>query len=128
MSDTPAAVIAAALALVSPNLTSAQEQALEGYHEAADDQLVVDEFNLTVEELEDTDVLTSAGEVAGEVEDVLLDASGRPVALTVEVGGVLGLGAEEVVIGIHQLRQDRDGLVSELSTEEQFQALPKWED
>lgn len=128
MRDTIAAAIAAALALASPSLASAQEIMLEDYREATDDQLFVDEFNMTVEELEDTNVVTSVGEVVGEVEDVLVDPSGRPVALTVGVGGLLGLGGREVVVGLRQLRRDRAGLVSRASTTEQFEALPTWED
>ena len=67
------------------------------------------------------------GEEIGEVEEVLADGSGQPVAVAAEVGGFLGVGERSVTIALDQLRLDGEHLVSGL-TKEQLEALPEWED
>ncbi len=78
-------------------------------------------------ELGDMNVVTPNGEKIGEVEEVLMDASGKVVAVAVEVGGFMGLGDDDVVIQLDQLRLQNQQLVTTL-TKEQIEALPKWDD
>jgi sporulation protein YlmC with PRC-barrel domain len=103
------------------------QSAPTGLHEAEDDAMIVQPFAISVEALEDMDVYGSAGEEIGEVEDVLVDASGQPVAVTADVGGFLGIGEREVVIGLDQLTHSGDRLTVGM-TKEQIEALPEFAD
>jgi hypothetical protein len=96
-------------------------------HEADDDYMMVQPFNVSVDDLEDMDLYGPGGEEIGEVEEVLADGSGQPVAVAAEVGGFLGVGEQDVVIGLDQLRLDGEHLVSGM-TKEQLEALPEWHD
>jgi hypothetical protein len=98
-----------------------------GYREAKDEKLVVQPFNLTVDQLDDMDVYGAGGEKIGEVDEVLLNAAGQPAAITVEVGGFLGIGAREAILTLDQVRLEGKRLVTSL-TKAQIEALPKWED
>ena len=77
--------------------------------------------------LEDMNVIAANGEKVGEVEDVLIDTAGQVIAVSVEVGGFLGIGSDDVIIRIDQLRLQDNQLVTNL-TKEQIEALPKWSD
>ena len=67
-------------------------------------------LNVTIDQLEDMEIYGPNGEEIGDVDDVLVDASAKPVAISADVGGFLGLGEKEVVIGIDQVTQDGDHL------------------
>ena len=58
---------------------------------------------------------------------MLVDASAQPVAVAAEVGGFLGMGEKDVVIGLDQLTQDGDQLKINM-TKEQIGALPDFDD
>jgi sporulation protein YlmC with PRC-barrel domain len=88
--------------------------------EVKDDAMMVERFNLSVEQLEDMEVTGSRGKRIGEVEDVLMTPEGKITALAVEV-----VGDKEVVVELDQLRRQGDVLVTDL-TEEQVEALPSW--
>ena len=77
--------------------------------------------------LDDMKVLSTSGEEIGEVENVLVDASGRVSAVVVEIDQVLGMGGLNVVVPLDQLRFESGKLISGL-TKEQFSALPRWKD
>lgn len=118
----PATLLAAGLA------GSALAQGAAGdLREAEDDDMVVQALGKTVDEIEDMDVYGPGGAEIGEVEEVLVDASGQPAALAVEVGGFLGIGEKNAAIQLDQLRLEGDRLTTNL-TKEQIEALPAWED
>jgi hypothetical protein len=128
------ATLAAALILGGAGLTGAQQATttapaagVTGMHEADDDDMMVQPFNVSVDDLEDMDLYGPGGEEIGEVEEVLADGSGQPVAVAAEVGGFLGVGEQDVVIGQDQLRLDGEHLVSGM-TKEQLEALHEWHD
>ena len=128
------ATLAAALTLGAAGLAGAQQATttapaagVTGLHEADDDDMMVQPFNVSVDDLEDMELYGPGGEEIGEVEEVLADGSGQPVAVAAEVGGFLGVGERSVTIGLDQLRLDGEHLVSGL-TKEQLEALPEWED
>jgi sporulation protein YlmC with PRC-barrel domain len=76
--------------------------------------------------LEDMPIVDSTGQKIGEVEDVLIDQAGKIAALTVDVGGFLGVAKKEVVVDVAQVAHDGTGrLVSNL-TKQQLEALPAW--
>ncbi|HEX6014327.1 MAG TPA: PRC-barrel domain-containing protein [Geminicoccaceae bacterium] len=128
------ATLAAALTLGAAGLAGAQQATttapaagVTGLHEADDDDMMVQPFNVSVDDLEDMELYGPGGEEIGEVEEVLADGSGQPVAVAAEVGGFLGVGERSVTIALDQLRLDGEHLVSGL-TKEQLEALPEWED
>ena len=73
------------------------------------------------------DVKTAAGEEVGDVEEVLTDASGQPVAVSLEVGGFLGIGEREVVVGLDQLQLADDDFVID-ADKAMVEGLPDWKD
>ena len=95
--------------------------------EAEDDSMMVQPFNISVDDFEDMDVEGANGEDVGEIEEVLVDASGQPVAVAVEVGGFLGIGEKTVVIRLDQLQREQDLLRTSL-TKDQIEQLPEWDD
>jgi PRC-barrel domain len=128
------ATLAAALILGGAGLAGAQQATtaapaagVTGLHEAEDDDMMVQPFNVSVDDLEDMDLYGPGGEEIGEVEEVLADGSGQPIAVAAEVGGYLGVGERDVTIGLDQLRLEGEHLVSSM-TREQLEALPEWED
>jgi hypothetical protein len=97
------------------------------YREATDERLVVQPFSLTVDQIDDMDVYGANSEKVGEIDEVLVNASGQPDAVSVEVGGFLGIGGREAVVALDQLRLDGQRFVTSL-TREQIEALPRWND
>jgi hypothetical protein len=73
------------------------------------------------------DLKGAGGEEIGEVDDVLIDAAGQPVAVTLEVGGFLGVGDREVVLGLDQLKLMDDDFVTD-ADKATIEALPDWKD
>ncbi len=110
------------LGLLAPALAQQQPALRE-----ADDDLVVAAFNRSVDDIEDADLLNAAGEEIGEVEEVLVDASGQAVAIVADVGDVLGIGDKEVIIGLDRVELRGDDLVTSL-TREELAGLPIWDD
>jgi hypothetical protein len=76
--------------------------------------------------LDDMKVVAVAGDEFGEIDEVLINASGQVVAVVVEAGGWMGMGKREVVVQLDQLRFENGRFVTSL-TKEQFGALPKWD-
>ena len=72
--------------------------------------------------LDDMKAVNQAGEEIGEVEDVLIDRSGKVNALAIDIDG---FGEGEVVMNLEQLRLVDGRLVTQLS-HEQLTSLPKW--
>ena len=120
------ALAAAVVLLGAPTLVLAQ-QSVSDLSEIDDDDLVVQPFNRTVDDLDDMDVKNAAGEEIGEVEEVLRDGTGQPVALAIEIDDLLDLDDEERVFRLDQVRLDGDDLVTDLSNSE-IEALPVWDD
>ena len=70
-------------------------------------------------------LVTSAGEEAGEVSDVLVTADGRIVAVLVDQGGVLGVGERKVALAWTQIQLQGDQLQVNMSADEIGQ-LPEY--
>lgn len=96
------------------------------FKEIKDERLVVQPFNLTVDKMDDMNVVNAAGEKIGEIDEVLMDGSGKPVAVTVEVGGFLGIGGREVIVTFEQLQLQGDRFLVNM-TKQQLETLPKWD-
>lgn len=140
---TTASALAALLLVTAPGLASAQAGpakqqptttnaaadglAVKSLRELDDKNLSANWQGLSVEQLEDMDIVGADGKTIGEVEEVLADATGTVVAVTAEVGGFLGIGDREVVVSVEHLQPQGDRLATQL-TAEQLEALPRWDD
>jgi uncharacterized protein YrrD len=122
-----AVLAATALALAPLALAAQQSSDVSAYQEAEDDDMVVQPFNRTVDDIEDLDLKNADGDEIGEVEEVLIDASGQPVAIAVEAGGFLGIGEREVVLGLDQVQLVDDDLVTS-ADKATIEGLPDWPD
>jgi ribosomal 30S subunit maturation factor RimM len=108
-------IATAACLLALPGLALAQDG-------EAQEPLDVD----ALQEIEDMDVMNADGEEIGEIEEVLVDGSGRIVAVTVEIGGIMDIGDEELVLTLDNLTWREDGFVLDL-TEDEMAALPRFD-
>lgn len=122
MFRTPLAAAAAAL-LVAPALAQTEPQ----WVEVEDESLMVEAYGITVDDLEDMDIMDASGEEVGEVEEVLMTPDGQITAVSAEVGGFLGIGDKEVVVELDRLTHDGDQLRVDMTSEE-IEALPAWDD
>jgi hypothetical protein len=118
---------AAALAFAPLAALAQQTTDVTTYQAAEDDDMVVQPFNLSVDDIKEMDLKNEAGDEIGEVEKVLVDGSGQPVAVAVEVGGFLGMGDHEAVVGLDQLTVMDDHFVTSLD-KNAIEALPHWDD
>jgi sporulation protein YlmC with PRC-barrel domain len=79
------------------------------YREADDKGLMIEPFALTVGQIDHMEVVTSTGEPVGRVDGVIMDSSGRIVAIRVESGG------KEALIHLHEFRVDGSRLISSIT-------------
>ena len=113
--------------LTVASLAQAQQASSTVLREATG-EVMVQPFNKSSTELEDMNLLSHTGEEIGEVENVLVDENGQPVAITAEIGGFLGVGQKTVVIGFDRLQlkgEDEPDLATTL-TKEEMQGLEAW--
>jgi hypothetical protein len=116
----------AALLLGAPALLLAQQSAGD-LQEVDDDDRIVQPFNLSADRIDDMDVMSADGARVGEIEEILVDAPGQPVAVTVEVDDLLDGDDEERMVRLDQLRLDDDLFATDLS-KRQIESLPVWDD
>lgn len=98
-----------------------------GYVEVDDDAFVVEAFGMTADDIDDMDLYGPGDEQIGEIEEVLVNASGEVVGFSVESEGFLGIGGEDVIVGVDQVELVGDRFLTSL-TEDQLEQLPRWED
>ena len=121
-------LLAAAVALLTVASLAQAQQASSTVLREATGEVMVQPFNKSSTELEDMNLLSHTGEEIGEVENVLVDENGQPVAITAEIGGFLGVGQKTVVIGFDRLQlkgEDEPDLATTL-TKEEMQGLEAW--
>jgi hypothetical protein len=126
-------LLAAACIVVSMALTAAAQQT-RGAEPAANvllevsdrESMLVPRLNITVGELRDLTLYGAEGEAIGEIDDVLAESGGRIVAVTIDVGGVLGINERQVVINLDQIQLDGLRMTLPLAKEE-IEQLPEWE-
>jgi hypothetical protein len=97
------------------------------YRELDDDNYVVQPFNVTVDQLDDMNVYGADGREIGEVEEVLVDASGNVVAVSVEADRSLGIGDREVIMRLDSLTY-AEGRLSTTLSDDEIRSLPVWDD
>lgn len=80
---------------------------------------------LRAKDLMDRDVHGSDDREVGEIDDLVIDpATGRIVAVVVEVEGTLGIGGRHVAIPLERLRFGEDRRIGLGMTRDEFRALP----
>ena len=125
---TAAAPVTAQTTRAAPVATGAADGlAVKALRELDDDNATVMWNGLTVDQIEDMDIVNAEGDTIGDIEEVLADAEGRIVAVTAEVGGFLGLGDKEVVVSLDHLELQGDRFITAL-TADQLEASPRWDD
>lgn len=77
-------------------------------------------------------IRNAANETIGDINDVVLDNSGRVKAVIAGVGGFLGIGEHNVALRFEQMQMSRDSggrpFMLSTMTREQLKALPEWRD
>jgi hypothetical protein len=106
---------------MAPLAAAAQQSTDVAAYKEADDDMKVQPFDRSVDDIEDMDLKSADGDDIGEIEEVLLDADGQPVALAVEVGD------REVVLGLDEVDLKDDDLVTTVD-KAAFEDLPVWDD
>ena len=81
--------------------------------------------NFTADQLDDMNVVDSQVNKIGEVDDVLIDQTGKIVVVTVEMGGFLGIGEKHYLLDITKLTP-KDKALQTTMTKEQLQQQPQW--
>jgi hypothetical protein len=86
---------------------------------------------ISVSKLLNESILNQANESIGDINDVILDNSGKVAAVVVGVGGFLGMGEKDVALSFDQLTfvTDNDGdlTVTTNATKESLQAAPEYQ-
>ena len=77
-----------------------------------------------------TAVRNPAGETIGDINEILLDKSGKVAAVVVGVGGFLGMGEREVALAFESIRmtRDKDGkdVLTVNATKDTLKTAPVW--
>lgn len=129
---TPNLVSASAAIVLATAAANAQQQDAGGLDpqsvlvevQGRDDQ-VVPRFNVSIERLRGMAVHGSQGESIGEIEEVLATAGGEVAAVTIEIGGFLGVRERQIVVNLDEIRLDGLRLTID-ATREHIEGLPQW--
>ena len=100
--------------------------AQQNWTEVEDELAVVQSLAMTVGELDGVAVHDSNGERIGELDDVLQEEGGDAMAVSLDVGGFLGIGEKDVLISVDDLTASADGIVIDM-TRAELEALPVYE-
>ncbi|HEX2019892.1 MAG TPA: PRC-barrel domain-containing protein [Aurantimonas sp.] len=87
------------------------------------DEVPVVSLNLMSGQVEDLKVIGADDEEIGEVAAVLGDQNGQPQAVTVEIGGFLGIGEKTVILMLTDVRLDL-GRLRTVLTKTEIENLP----
>lgn len=93
------------------------------------EDFVIPQLGLKIGRIENMPVIGPKGAKIGEAEEVLVDSRNQPVAITIEIGGFLGIGEYDVVVSLDKVgvQADREKLTLTM-TREQLEQLPEWND
>ena len=122
-----AAALAAAFVGGAPSPRAlAQASGTLNLQKVEDRTAAVPSLGADVGQLSGMELRGSTGERLGQVDEVLQTRGGRIVAVSLQIGGLLGVGGREVVLMLDQLRREGDRLVTGLS-QAQVEAQPPWD-
>ncbi|MQA66891.1 MAG: hypothetical protein GEU76_13490 [Alphaproteobacteria bacterium] len=97
--------------------------------EVKDDKAMVKSLAVSAKDLADMDIYGSDNKKIGEIDKVLADSSGDIKAVTVDIGGFLGIGAKEVLISLDYLQKGakKDQLQTSM-TKKEIETLSEWKE
>ena len=93
--------------------------------EVEDESVMIPSLNLSVDAVEDMDVVDANGTEIGEVDDVLMEG-GEITSIAVEIDGSGVIVDKSVVMPIANLSVSGENLVTNM-TKDQIDALPEWD-
>jgi hypothetical protein len=97
--------------------------------EVDDDKASVQSLGMSAKDLADADIYGSDGKKIGEVNKILADSSNQVKAVTLDVGGFLGMGAHEVIFPLDKLQKGSDAKKLQTSmTKAEIEKLDEWAD
>jgi hypothetical protein len=116
----------------SPNVApggAASNAARGTLHEIKDDKAMATGIGMNAKDLGDTDIYGADGKKIGEVNKVLADSSNQIKAVTIDVGGFLGMGAREVVFPLDKLTKGSEAKRLQTAlTKAEIEKLDEWAD
>ena len=92
-----------------------------------DGSTIVPQFDMNVKKLKGMDIIGADGKKIGEIDKVLADSSNQPKAVTVDAGGLLGIGGHEVIVPFDQLQKSTDKDFKVSLSKEQVKNLEKFD-
>lgn len=97
--------------------------------EVKDDKAMVKSLAVSAKDLADMDIYGSDNKKIGEIDKVLADSSGDIKAVTVDVGGFLGIGSREVLVSLDNLQKGakKDQLRTSM-TKKEIESLSEWKE
>ena len=115
-----ATIIVTSLLVALPSVPALAQDQAEGQTEAMPQVS-------SWQEIEDLPVMGPDGNEIGEIEEVLINASGEVVAVTVEAGGFLDIGDEEIVFTMDMLSFEGGQYVTDMAATD-IEGLPRYDD
>ena len=80
-----------------------------------------------LQSVDDTKVVNANGEKIGEIDEILVDADGKPAGFLIDMGGLLDLRDDDVAVPLEALEWNGKEYVSKM-TEEQLKNLQPWDE
>lgn len=121
-----AAILGGAALLATATVAQAQQSSVE-LVQVEDDDRQVEQFNISVDDLEGMSIVGPDDETIGDVSEVLMTREGEITAVSVGVGGFLGIGERNAVIELDSLNYNADDEELQLDmTREEIEQLPEW--
>lgn len=114
----------ALLLAIAPPGTAA---AVEVSHQEAEGHRMVDGLGMTAAQIRGAALHSEVGERIGRIKTVLVSEHGVLAGLGVEIGGILGIGAKDILLHFDQVYREGDRIMTRLS-EAQLEAQPRWDD
>lgn len=88
----------------------------------------VQHLNMSAKDLSDAEIHGADGKKVGEVNKLLADSSNQVKAVTIDVGGFLGIGGREVAIPIDKLQKGEGKKLQTSMTKAEIEQLAEWKD
>ena len=122
-----AALFVGALATAPAYAAGTSAMPAKSLIEIDNDDVVVSSMGMKVGDLEGKNVYGADGKKVGDIATVLADAQQKAQAVTIDVGGFLGVGTKNVVMPLESLKPgpEKDTLSTSL-TKAQIEALAEW--
>lgn len=104
-----------------PEINIVRRDASGDIREDSDKAMVA---HMTINELEDNDVVNTRGEEVASIEEVVMQKQSNDVYLVVESGGMMGLGEKKNVIPLDEVKLEDGNLL--LSSNREIQQFPEY--